>query len=557
MRGRIFRSITLVSLLGVLLACLAVVGVLLGQFYGDLRRDLHREMRALTAAIAAEGEGVLPAFAAAGWRITLMDSTGAVLYDSRRDAAQLAGHADRPEVASAMATGQGEARRMSATLATQTFYYAQRLPDGRILRLAGDMQSVYGAVWQCVPYLGLVAAAVALIAGLAAGQETRRIVAPLEHLDLEHPLHNAVYPELSGLLRRIDHQNNQLKERHAALQQAQRELSAVMDSMQEGLILFGPGGYVLSMNPAAGRILEVDAQAAVGEHILSFYRSPELMALIEGCTDGRPGEMTLSRGGRVYRLTASPAGERGGGVLLLLDVTERQEAESLRQEFSANVSHELKTPLTAISGYAELIAKGMAKAEDIPRFAATIHAEAARLIALVGDIIRLSRLDENAPLPRESVDLHSLCAGVLTRLKEKAEAAGINLSLTGQPIIIEGAPHILEEMVRNLVENAVQYNRPGGEVQVNLTPQPDGGVQLSVEDNGIGIPVEHQSRIFERFYRVDKSHTRATGGTGLGLSIVKHGAAYHHAALALESAEGRGTKVTLTFPGRTNTKTPA
>ena len=483
-------------------------------------------------------------------RVTLIDPDGTVLYDSGAKAETLESHADRPEFQQALESGSGSSERYSATLAETTHYYAVRTDDGNVLRIASSQSSIIGVFLRILPLLVIIFAAVALLSLGIARFVAKRIVAPVNELNLDEPLENDVYDELSPLLVRMERQRAEIERQMKALSDKQSELTAITENMREGLVLLNPQGVILSMNGSAARIFGVDAGKHIGEDVLSVSRNPAVREAIGDARTGRNGETILENGGRYYQLLASPVqGKDGcmGIVLLLLDTTEKYTAEISRREFSANVSHELKTPLTSISGFAEIIRDGLARPEDVKDFAGRICNEANRLIALIADIMELSRLDERKEIgDRERVGLRAVAEDVLSRLETPARDKDIRLSLAGPECEVSGYSLLLGEMVYNLVDNAIKYTGSGGHVEVRTAVKGDRAV-LSVTDDGIGIPKEHQSRVFERFYRVDKSHSKATGGTGLGLSIVKHGAAIHGAEIELESAPGKGTCVRLIF----------
>lgn len=569
MRDKIFRSMCLLTILAVLLSSISIFVIMYGQTYHEMKQKIRTEAAYIRSGMAAGGEEYLADIrsrinSAELNRITLIDPKGAVLYDNYSPAAAMENHGDRPEVRMALAEGWGEDTRFSSTISRQTFYYAVLLEDGNVLRIAGTSDTALRALKRYIPYALLTVVLMAALAFLAARRQTRKIVEPINHLNLEEPLNNEIYDEFSPLLSRVAKQQEQIQRHIEELEDKRREFTTITRNMREGLILLDYRAFILSMNPSAMTLFGVDAEleALLGKHILTVNRSVELQHAVEQGEKGMFGEALVSRHGRSYQILANPvlaedseqdiafgqaAGEVTGIVVLILDVTERQEAEQMRKEFSANVSHELKTPLQSISGYAEIIQNGLVKPEDIVPFAGKIHSEARRLITLVEDIIQLSRLDEaQGKLPETEVDLLEVVRDVVSKLEPAAKERNIVIHTEGETTHIIGAPQVLWEMIYNLCDNAIKYNKEGGRADVRIVQEKD-AIILAVSDTGIGIPFADRERVFERFYRVDKSHSRETGGTGLGLSIVKHGAKLHNAKVVLESKEGEGTTVRITF----------
>lgn len=550
MTKRIFRSICFVAL-AVFLACLVLI---LGVLYRHFTQSQQNQLRAQTAlaaqGVANEGLAFFSGLEPQDYRITWIGADGSVLYDSQSAAAEMENHLQRQEVLEALADGYGESIRYSTTLTEYLLYSAQLLPDGSIVRLSSAHSSVVLLVLNMLQPIFLVLIIAVALSLILAHRLSRRIVDPLNRLDLDKPLSNPGYTEIAPLLTRIDSQQRQLRAQAQQLQRRQDEFDAVTASMNEGLVLLNNKGNILSINPAAARLLNAD-KSCLGKNLLTVNRSLEMQELLLQARKGLRAETQLELGHGLYQLDASPVLSEGlvsGAALLIFDVTERARAEQMRREFTANVSHELKTPLHSISGCAELLSSGLVKPEDQPQFSAQIYTEAQRMIHLVEDIIRLSRLDEGMDdLAREPLDLYTIAQDCLDRLRPEADKMGVSLSLEGEGGVIAGVEPLLHGIVFNLCDNAIKYNRPGGGVTVTVRDEAD-SVRLTVADTGIGIPPEHHERIFERFYRVDKSHSKSVGGTGLGLSIVKHAARQLGARVGLQSVPGQGTTITLHFP---------
>ncbi len=562
MRRTILRNMCALLLLTLAVAYGLFCFVMYEQKVDAVKQQLQVEALFLEGVMEQIGQPYLESLAidaSDSKRITYIDNDGTVLYDTDEQAARMENHNARPEIRQAKETGIGEAERYSDTLQEKTFYYAKRLPNGQILRVALATDSVYGTMWKQFSLLAILACILYGVSVLAANRLSRRIVAPINALDLQHPIEDGSYDELSPLLLRLENQNQQISAQMEDLRARQAEFAAITENMQEGLVLLNSRLQVVSINESAKKVLEVglweqtEPEKKVPALTIQTSRhGRKLWEAIEAAQSGESNHCLLEHESRQYSLLASPVirGERGGGVVIfLLDVTEQMEAERVRREFSANVSHELKTPLTSISGYAEIMKDGLVKEEDVPRFAGRIHKEAQRLIALIQDIIQLSRIEEGpADWQWESIELKELCEETADHLATKASNRQITVQVIGVEAYVTGVRRLLEEMVTNLCDNAIKYNRPGGRVIMEVA-QTQEGIRLTVEDNGIGIPTEHQSRIFERFYRVDKSHSRETGGTGLGLSIVKHAAVIHEAQIRLDSDGATGTSITVLFPG--------
>ena len=549
MTKKIFQSILLVAGCVLLASLLIIMGFLYDYFGGVEENQLRDELSLAAAAVEDGGTDYLSRLTADRYRLTWIAADGSVLYDTKTNAESLENHASRAEVSQALATGTGESTRYSSTLMEKTMYYAQRLDDGTVLRISISRATVGMIAVGMIQPLLIVLIVALILSGLLARRLSRRIVDPLNSLDLEHPLDNDAYEELSPLLKRIHRQHVEIQMQLRELREKTDEFTQITGSMREGLVLLDEHGSILSINAAAQALFGADAQC-VGRDFLTIERSHEISAAIQAAAADGHSEVRAERAGRVYQFDISRITSDGkflGTVILAFDITEQEFAERNRREFTANVSHELKTPLQGIIGSAELIENGMVKPEDLPRFVGHIHAEAARLVTLIDDIIRLSQLDEGDAMPTEPVDLLAVSQEAAENLHDAAAARNVTVSVTGQPAVLPGVRRLIYEIVYNLCDNAIKYNRDGGRVDVTVAADA-GGSSITVADTGIGIAPEHQARVFERFYRVDKSHSKASGGTGLGLSIVKHAVQYHHGRIELESTPGTGTTIRVVFP---------
>jgi len=549
MTKKIFQSILLVAGCVLLASLLIIMGFLYDYFGGVEENQLRDELSLAAAAVEDGGTDYLSQLTADRCRLTWIAADGSVLYDTKTDAESLENHASRAEVSQALATGTGESTRYSSTLMEKTMYYAQRLDDGTVLRISISRATVGMIAVGMIQPLLIVLIVALILSGLLARRLSRRIVDPLNSLDLEHPLDNDAYEELSPLLKRIHRQHVEIQTQLRELREKTDEFTQITGSMREGLVLLDEHGSILSINAAAQALFGTDAQC-VGRDFLTIERSHEISAAIQAAAADGHSEVRAERAGRVYQFDISRITSDGkflGTVILAFDITEQEFAERNRREFTANVSHELKTPLQGIIGSTELIENGMVKPEDLPRFVGHIHAEAARLVTLIDDIIRLSQLDEGDAMPTEPVDLLAVSQEAAENLHDAAAARNVTVSVTGQPAVLPGVRRLIYEIVYNLCDNAIKYNRDGGRVDITVAHDA-GGSSITVADTGIGIAPEHQGRVFERFYRVDKSHSKASGGTGLGLSIVKHAVQYHHGRIELESTPGTGTTIRAIFP---------
>ena len=549
MTKKIFHSILLVAGAVLLASLLFIMGCLYEYFGSVEKKQLRDELELASVAVERGGEDYLSSISSERYRLTWIAPDGTVLYDTVTDAESLENHADREEVREALAGGEGESSRYSSTILQKTMYCARRLTDGSVLRISISRATAGVLLIGMVQPILIVVIVALILSAVLARRLSRRIVRPLNELDLEHPLENDAYEELSPLLGRINHQHRQIDEQMRELEQQRMEFSQITGSMREGLVLLDEKERVLSINPAACRLFDAD-ERCVGQDFLTLDRSHDIrLAIADAMAQGH-GEARAERGGRVWQFDVSRilSGTAAvGAVLLAFDITERETAEQNRREFTANVSHELKTPLQGIIGSAELIENGMVQPDDVPRFVGHIRKEAQRLVTLIGDIIRLSQLDEGDEMPRETVDLLTLSQEAADDLTAAAEQKNVTISVTGESTCVSGVRRLLYEVIYNLCDNGVKYNVEGGSVSVRVGTE-DGKAVVSVADTGIGIAPEHRERIFERFYRVDKSHSKASGGTGLGLSIVKHAVQYHHGTVELQSEEGKGTTIRILLP---------
>ena len=551
MTKRIFRSIVFAELAVLLAAVSLIVGVMYSYFTQIQYSQLRVETTLAAHAVANEGLDYFETLDhTMNCRITWIGTDGTVLYDNRSDSLSMVNHLEREEVVQAQQTGYGQSIRYSDTLMEQYIYTAQQLPDGTVLRLSTSRQSVFQLVMDTVWPIVMIIIAAAILSMWLANRLSRQIVRPLNTLNLDAPLKNQTYPEIQPLLHRLDIQQEQLRQQRQELAQRQKEFHTVTKSLPEGLVLLNSNGTILSINPAAADLLNI-TQNCVGADFSVANRHQIIAGLVETAFSGQKTEQTVVLGEGTYMVAARPVKTEGilsGVALLLLDLTQKQKAEALRREFTANVSHELKTPLHAISGYAELLKSGLVQPGDASGFYEKIYAEAQRLIALVEDILRLSRLDEGAmDMNWVVADLHTVVESTARELSAAAELAGVTLEVSGESTMLFGIPQLHNAIVFNLLDNAIKYNHRGGHVTARVENGDDCAI-LTVSDTGMGIPENHRERIFERFYRVDKSHSKEVGGTGLGLSIVKHAVQILHAQLELSSIPGEGTVIRILFP---------
>lgn len=550
MTKKIFKSIMFVCALVLAVGLAAVMGILYSNFDGQMRKELSKEAAYLAYGVEQQGLDYLKNIKDKSARITYIDQDGTVLFDNEADVSEMKNHSDRTEFQKAEKYGAGESSRYSDTLSEKTIYYALRLKDGTVLRVSGTQDSVLALVENLIfPLCGLLCLML-ILSGIMASAISKRIVKPINELDLESPEENQIYEELSPLLSKIYRQNREIQNQLELAKQQQEEFALITENMQEGLIVIDKYTMILSANSSAWNLFHMD-RVCQGESVYCLDREEEFRHAIEQVLSGEHTELVLKLNGSDIQLIANPVirdKKTEGAVVLLVNVTEKLERESLRREFSANVSHELKTPLTSISGFAEIMQGGLVKNEDIPKFAGRIYKESQRLLQLVEDVIQISQLDEEkTSYVWEPVDVYQVCKNAFESLKEKAKRLNVHLYICGERMKMEAVRTLLEEAIYNVCDNAIKYNRNDGSVSVFLT-QTAQEIQIVVKDTGVGIPKEDQDRVFERFYRVDKSHSKEIGGTGLGLSIVKHAVGALKGSVILRSEEGNGTEICMKFP---------
>ncbi len=547
MTKKIFKAIALVAGI-MLIACLLIIVDCLYEYFCSVQENELKDMLDVASkAVSSDGSSFLTRLKSNRFRLTWIAADGSVIYDTQTG--ELENHMERVEVKEAMQNGEGESRRYSSTLMEKTIYYAKRLDDGTVLRISTSSATAGKLLLGMLRPIVIVLIAALVLSLIFADRLAKRIVEPLNGLDLDRPLENDAYEELSPLLNRINRQHMQIARQLEDLNKKKDEFEQITESMQEGLVLLDQKGTILSINKAA-RSLFLANEECIGKDFITIERSYGVISAIQQAVRSGHAEERMEQGGRIYQLDITrieSAAKPVGAVILSFDITEQENAEQNRREFTANVSHELKTPLQGIIGSAELIENGMVKPEDMPRFVGHIRTEAQRLVTLIADIIRLSQLDEGHELPMEGVDMLCVASDAAAQLKAAAEAKHISMSIEGEACTVYGARSLLYEVAYNLIDNAIKYNRENGMVDIKVSRE-NKKVKLTVSDTGIGIAPEHQQRIFERFYRVDKSHSKASGGTGLGLSIVKHAVQYHHGEIKLKSELNKGSEITVALP---------
>ncbi len=550
MTKRIFRSICIVAIVVLLASITLIMGILYDYFSDIQMSQLQIQAELAGQGVSIDGTSYFIGLDTSEYRITWIDSDGTVIFDSDADAASMENHLEREEIQEALETGHGESSRFSTTLMVEQLYAAERLDNGTVIRVSGTQYTLLNLIINMLSQIVIIALITIGVSLFLAFRLSKNIVQPLNELDLDKPTKNKPYDELSPLLERIGSQQEQLMLQAAELQQKKDEFETATRNMSEGLICLNEKGVILSINTSAENLFSTD-DSCIGKNILLLNNSYDMQEVLYRAIEGEHTERIIPLNGANYQIIASPAisNDTVSGIsILILNMTEKEKAEQIRREFTANVSHELKTPLHAISGYAELLSNGIVKEEDVPKFSSQIYSETKRLIALVEDIIKLSHLDEDtSDMKREIVDLYSLADLTVRNLSSTANEVGITITLSGSSAPMRGIPQLLGGIIYNLCDNAIKYNKENGAVKVAVTNDTD-SIILTVADTGIGIPPEDQERIFERFYRVDKSHSKEVGGTGLGLSIVKHSAKLHNAQVQLESALNKGTTITVTFP---------
>lgn len=549
MNKKIFRSSMFTVFFVLIAAIILIFGILFRLFEKQMQTELANEAAFLAHAVENEGISFFKGFVSTNNRVTLVDKDGTVLYDSVADTHGLDNHSEREEIKAALKDGEGMSIRYSATLTEKTVNYALRLMDGSILRVSTEQYTVITILMGMLQPILLIMLAALILTLVLSLRVSRAIIEPINRLDLEVPENNDAYEELTPLLRKIADQKEIIKEQLDDARKKQKEFNLITENMSEGFLVIDQDANLLTYNSAALKLLDMETPA--DKSVLLFCRAKEFREVISDVLSGKRAENIMVREERSYSLIANPVIQKGeviGAVVVILDITESEKRDTLRREFTANVSHELKTPLTSISGFAELMKEGDVAAENVIDFSASIYDEAQRLITLVNDIIMISELDgQSISFESETVNLYELLKEVISRLENESDKRKIAFHLIGGKAEIMGVRKILDEMFYNLCDNAIKYNKEGGIVDVMVNQTKD-GVNVIVRDTGIGIPAAHQSRVFERFYRVDKSHSKKVGGTGLGLAIVKHSAMYHHAQISMESVVDRGTTVTITFP---------
>lgn len=548
MTKRIFKGIVLASAV-TFFACLVLFLIVLHDYYDkEIMNEVKNEAKYVAHAVEISGEDYFTDLDSLS-RVTWVDADGTVRYDSVADVADMENHGNREEIKEAFADGEGSSIRYSKTISEKTIYYAVLLDDGSVIRVSSTQYTIWNLIIRMIQPLMLITIVVLVIAFLMATTISKKIVQPINEIDLEHPDIDEDYDELFPLLHKIDRQNHQIERQMNHLRRQQKEFSTITDNMAEGFLLVNKDAEIVAYNNSVKTLLDAE-EIIDGSSVFTINRSEPFRTAVNEALDGKHCEEEMINNGRVYHLFANGVevdGEHNGAVVVIMDVTEKEKRKEMRREFSANVSHELKTPLTSIYGTSELMINGLVKPEDMQTFAKSIHDESGRLITLVNDIIKLSQLDDHKiATEKEEVDLYKSAKEVLQRLEKIAAAQHVSMELSGEHAIIMGIPSIITEIIYNLCDNAIKYNKENGNVHISVRDEGKHKV-LRVKDTGIGIPKEHLQRIFERFYSVDKSHSKAIGGTGLGLSIVKHGAQLHHAEIQIESIVGEGTEVTLTF----------
>lgn len=548
MTKKIFRSIIFGSVITLIVSFVFIMGILYEYFNNQLLSELRNEATLAELGVEEYGVDYLENIDLEN-RVTWIDKDGTVLYDTTVDAAKLENHADREEFKEAVENGSGSSQRYSDTLAEKIVYYALKLDDGTVIRISSEQYSAWALIASMLDPLIFVFVIIVIISILLANLLSKKIVKPLNEMNIENPDIDANYPEVMPLVKKIRNQHVLIERQMTELKKNEEEFRAITSNMQEGFIIIDTKTLVLSFNNGIEKLFDVH-DIKIGDSVFTINRSEVFREVVEGSLVGKRGEGQLKYNGKIYQLYANPVFEDGnvrGSVLLIVDVTEKEKREELRREFTSNVSHELKTPLTSIFGISEIIMNGIVKPDDIPKFAKDIHNESGRLITLVNDIIKLSKLDEGAGFgDKQPVDIFKMAQDTITRLDSMVQERNITVKLTGEKTVMESIPAVADEIIHNVIENAIKYNKENGSVDV-FAGKENGMITFRVKDTGIGIPDADINRVFERFYRVDKSHSRKIGGTGLGLSIVKHGVSFLGGELSIKSKVNEGTTITIVF----------
>lgn len=546
MTKKIFRT-TLSASLGIVLVTILMIMGFLYNYFNHIQREQLRTQTALASqGISFEGKDYFENLKTSNVRITWVDNKGQVLYDTQSDAKHMKNHANRQEIKEAIKSGYGESTRWSATLTEKSIYAAQRLNNGTIVRLSVAQQTIFYLLLGMMSPLAIIILLAIILSVLIARYIAKKVSEPLNNIDLDHPLSNDSYEEITPLLRRLDSHQAKIQHQKLLLQKRQKEFDTIISKIKEGMILLDDQARIVSINAEALKLFQINDDWH-GRFMMEVSRDLTLKDLIDQGLKGKKKEANIGIENNHYRVLVRPTTDNNrvtGLVVLLFDVTDQLQMEQLQREFIANVSHELKTPLHVISGYSELLANQMVPNEEVPQFAAKIHKESERLVKLVEDIINLSHLDEQEKLPQETVNLYDLTQKVLEGLQAKADKKHIQINFNGEEAILRGNPVLLNSLVYNLCDNAITYNHEKGQVNVTLKNSPD-TITLEVSDTGLGIAEKDKKRIFERFYRVDKSRSKIVGGTGLGLSIVKSALDFHNGSIKVDSHLGQGTTMTV------------
>lgn len=548
MNKKIFLSSCLVAFTVLIISLAMSTGVLFNQFEKQVEQELKEESELIASVIEDAGVENIADYDFGSRRVTVIGKDGGVIFDSQADASKMENHADREEFKEAVLYGTGMSSRYSDTLTQKNIYYALKLSDGSALRLSSPHSTIFAIISDLIGPICLIVLLALILSAILAIKLSESILKPINALDLDNPENNKTYDELAPLLTKINRQKLVIENQLHEAKQKQKEFKLITDNMREGLLVIDSNSDILTYNAAAEKLLDITDETSLAA--LKIYRSTQVIDAVDEALKGNNSECQITQHSRQYSLIANPVfrdGEIIGAVIVLLDITEKAQREQLRREFTANVSHELKTPLTSIYGFAELMKDGDMKKEDMEDFAKSIYDETKHLITLVGDIIKLSALDEKSRFyEKEKVDLYALACETAERLKVDAAKKHVTVNVEGEKAEYVGVRQILTDIIYNLCENAIKYNRENGSVDISVKEN-ENNIVLKVKDTGIGIPQEHQERVFERFYRVDKSHSKEIGGTGLGLSIVKHGVMYHGGEISMESEPGKGTEITVTF----------